>query len=448
MFTLSKVSTDENCTEKYFLADWSDSYFFFQETNEFEANVNSIPGPTYYSAFLARGKNDLDGDIDTNELILVGSIVRLIAGKRGSRGSGKSGGGDNFVLATIRKDEGLSSKNILAGVYGASFVGVAYRSPSSIVRGPSGSRPSKQQLQKAMDALEASNAATIPIDDEEDIKRPRPRRLSTQKDVIEKAKAVDTITPSSKKHKGTTDSALKPGRAKAPSSKDVNLGDENRRETIDDALPPPTYGQLLKSENLTKVGASASYRQWGNPLEITLDWGKRGISLQKPFYGQLRLKRDRGLIMISMSLMNLSKLPIFISRRHQKGSALARAGRTNLLLHERTYHFHRPHFSHRHHRLRERRHRRHRHHRLRRLKWRSGLSIETKKVLHIITTWLPKSVHGRNLFRCRRCHHRHHRHHHLRRLKRRSGLNIVTTKAIRITTTWLPIRAHGRNRSR
>ena len=29
---------------------------------------------------------------------------------------------------------------------------------------------------------------------------------------------------------------------------------------------PPTYGQPLKSDNLTKVGASASYRLWGNPL--------------------------------------------------------------------------------------------------------------------------------------------------------------------------------------
>jgi hypothetical protein len=64
-------------------------------------------------AFLARGKNDLDGDIDNNELIVVGSIVRRTSGKKGSRESGKSGGGENFVLATLGKDEGLSSKNIL-----------------------------------------------------------------------------------------------------------------------------------------------------------------------------------------------------------------------------------------------------------------------------------------------------------------------------------------------
>ena len=152
-------------------------------------------------------------------------------------GSGKSSGGENLVLATIRKDEGLSSKYILAGVSGASFVGVAYRSPSSIVRGPSGSRPSKQQLEKAMAALTASNAATIPIDEDEDTKRPRPKRLSTQKDVSEKAKAVDTINPSSKKHKGTTESVLKSARAKAPSSKDVNGGGK-QSETIDVAIPP------------------------------------------------------------------------------------------------------------------------------------------------------------------------------------------------------------------
>ena len=142
---------------------------------EFKENDSANGGPTHFSAFLARGKNDLDGDIDTNELIVVGSIVRLTARKKGSRGSGKSGGGENFVLATIRKDEGLSSKYILAGVSGASFVGVAYRSPSSIVRGPSGSRPSNQQLEKAMVALTASNAATIPIDEDKDTNAQGPK---------------------------------------------------------------------------------------------------------------------------------------------------------------------------------------------------------------------------------------------------------------------------------
>jgi hypothetical protein len=52
-----------------------------------------------------------------------------------------------------------------------------------------------------MAALKASNAATIPINEDEDTKLPRPKRLRTQKDVSEKAKAVDAITPSSKKHK-------------------------------------------------------------------------------------------------------------------------------------------------------------------------------------------------------------------------------------------------------
>ena len=102
---------DESQRQKYYLADWSETHLFFQELSEL--NGNSKPGPTYFSAYLARGTNDLEGDINTEDLIIVGSIVRLTAQtRRGSRGSG---GGENFVLATIRKEEGLSSHYILAG---------------------------------------------------------------------------------------------------------------------------------------------------------------------------------------------------------------------------------------------------------------------------------------------------------------------------------------------
>jgi hypothetical protein len=94
-----------------------------------------------------------------------------------------------------------------------------------------------------MAALTASNAATISIDEDDDTKRPRPKRLSTQKDVSEKAKAVDTITPSSKKQKGTTDSVLKSARAKVPSSKDVNLGGGNKAKPLMTHSPPTTDSQ-------------------------------------------------------------------------------------------------------------------------------------------------------------------------------------------------------------
>ena len=60
------------------------THLLFKEMSEL--NDNSKSGSAYFSVHLARGNNDLEGDIYTDDVIVVGSIVRLTAQTRsGSR---------------------------------------------------------------------------------------------------------------------------------------------------------------------------------------------------------------------------------------------------------------------------------------------------------------------------------------------------------------------------